>query len=106
MTVFYVLNWEIIGMKLLKILGWVLKIALFIIILVLVLDNMQAIDFNIFGIYHIKLPLIVLLLVFFVIGIVMGLVLGILRGFASKADMRRLEKEIESLKASRPINQL
>jgi putative membrane protein len=92
------------GMKLLKILGWTLKIALFIIILVLVLDNMQAIDFNLFSIYHIKLPLIVLLLIFFVIGIILGLVFGILRGFASKSDVRRLEKEIENLKSTKPIN--
>lgn len=91
-------------MKLLKILGWVLKIALFIIILVLVLENMQYTDFNLFSIYHVKLPLIVLLLIFFVIGIILGLIFGILRGVASKSDVRRLEKEIDSLRATKPIN--
>ncbi|HLX53759.1 MAG TPA: LapA family protein [Aquella sp.] len=91
-------------MKLLKILSWILRIALFIIILVLVLDNMQTIDFNLFSIYHIKLPLIALLLIFFVIGVLLGLLFGILRGFASKSDVRRLEKEIASLRAARQTN--
>lgn len=91
-------------MKILKVLNWVLRIALFIIILVLVLDNMQSIDFNLFSIYHIKLPLIFLVLIFFVIGILLGLLFGILRGFASKSDLRKLEKEIDNLKATKPVN--
>jgi uncharacterized integral membrane protein len=91
-------------MKILKVLNWVLRIALFIIILVLVLDNMQTIDFNLFSIYHIKLPLIVLILIFFVTGILLGLLFGILRGFASKSDVRKLEKEIDDLRATKTIN--
>jgi len=91
-------------MKLLKILSWVLRIALFIIILVLVLDNMQTIDFNLFSIYHVKLPLIALLLIFFVVGVLLGLLFGILRGFASKSDVRRLEKEIASLRLAKQNN--
>jgi uncharacterized integral membrane protein len=95
------LNWEIIGMRPLKVLNWILRIALFAIILVLVLDNMQTIDFNLFSIWHIKLPLIALLLIFFVIGVLLGLLFGILRGFASKSDVRRLEKEIDRLRATK-----
>jgi len=91
-------------MKPLKILNWILRIALFIIILVLVLDNMQTIDFNLFSIYHIKLPLIALVLIFFVIGVLLGLLFGMLRGFASKSDVRKLEKEIDSLRAAKSIN--
>jgi uncharacterized integral membrane protein len=91
-------------MRLLKILNWSLRIGLFIIILVLVLDNMQTIDFNLFSIYHIKLPLIVLILIFFVAGVFLGLLFGILRGFASKSDIRKLEKEITNLRSNKAIN--
>jgi uncharacterized integral membrane protein len=88
-------------MKILKVLNWILRIVLFIVILVLVLDNMQTIDFNLFSIYHIKLPLIVLVLIFFALGILLGLLFGILRGFASKSDLHKLEKEISSLRANK-----
>jgi putative membrane protein len=91
-------------MKPLNVLSWILRIVLFIIILVLVLENRQPTDFNLFGIYHLQLPLIALILIFFVIGILLGLLFGLLRGFASKADVRKLEKEVYSLKNTKTID--
>lgn len=91
-------------MKPLKILNWIIRIVLFVIILVLVLENRQPADFNLFSIWHIQLPLIALVLIFFVIGMLLGLLFGILRGFASKSDVRKLEKEIDSLRVTKSLN--
>lgn len=77
---------------------WIFRLLILAIVLVLVLNNMQQVDLNLFSIYHLKTPLIVLLLVFFVIGLIAGFILNMLRGFASRSSVRDLEKEINRLK--------
>lgn len=91
-------------MKILNILSWILRTTLFIVILVLVLNNMQTVDFNLFSLYHMKLPLIVLVLIFFILGVFLGLLFGILRRSAVKSDAYKLEKEIHDQKATKPTN--
>jgi putative membrane protein len=88
-------------MKFLRILNWILRIALFVLVLVLVLDNMQAIDFNFFSIYHLRLPLIALVLIFFALGALFGILFGLFRRMNTNSQVRKLEKEIDKLKAFR-----
>jgi uncharacterized integral membrane protein len=82
-------------MKVLKIINWAIRIGLFIIILVLVLDNMQTIDFSIFTVYHLKMPLIALLLIFFALGSILGFLVGFFKRLGLNAEIRKLKKQIE-----------
>jgi len=79
-------------------LRWIFRIIVLAIVLVLVLNNMQSVDLNLFSIYHVQTPLIVLILVFFVIGLIAGFIINMFRGFASRSSVRDLEKEINRLK--------
>lgn len=90
-------------MKISQVLHWILRIAVFALILLLVLDNMQAVDFNLLGIYQIKLPLIAIILIVFVLGIILGFLFGMLRGFARKSEIKKLENEIKNLKSKTHI---
>jgi uncharacterized integral membrane protein len=87
-------------MKIGTILRWVLRLILFLLLLVLVIDNIQAVQFNLFGIYFVKLPLILLAMLFLALGVLCGLSIGLVGRISLKAKIRSLEKDmLETLKA-------
>jgi len=92
-----------IVMKIWKIFGIILNVILFILALVLVLDNIQPANFNFFGIYQFHLPLIVMLAIFLAIGILIGFLMCLLRRFELKSQLNSLKKEVEQLKKTSSV---
>ena len=81
-----------------NILKWVFWFAVFILALVLILNNYQPVQFNFYGIYSWSLPLILMVFSALVIGIIIGLIYGFGRSLELKLRIRLLKKEIEALK--------
>ena len=86
--------------KILNILHWVLNIALFVLAIVLVLDNIQSVEFNFFGIYRFKLPLIAMAAIFLSLGVVIGFFISFFQKTGLKSQISKLTKEVELLKKS------
>jgi uncharacterized integral membrane protein len=86
--------------KILNILHWILNIALFVLAIVLVLDNIQTVEFNVFGIYSFKLPLIAMAAIFLSLGIVIGFFISFFQKVGLKSEIGKLTKEIELLRKS------
>ena len=87
-------------MKFLNILHWILNIAIFVLAIVLVLDNIQSVEFNFFGIYRVKLPLIAMAAIFLSLGIVIGFFISLFQKINLKSQINKLVKENEILKKS------
>ncbi|MBP9742275.1 MAG: LapA family protein [Burkholderiales bacterium] len=78
-----------------KITRWIIRIILFILVLVLILDNRQPVEFNFYGIYHTApLPLIVIGFAFLLIGLIIGMIYGFLRSLELKAKIKILQQEL------------
>lgn len=82
-------------MKIINLVRWVIRITLFILILVLIFNNMQDITFNLFGIYHPTIPLIILTIGLLGFGVLTGLIIGTMKSFKLKAKIKMLEKELK-----------
>ncbi len=83
-------------MKIYKYIKWTIKIIFFILILVLVLDNLQTVKFSIFNVYVLQLPLIVIVLIFLIMGIIFGLLLNFIKIIELKSKVFKLSKNNES----------
>ena len=81
-----------------SILKWVLWFAVFILILVLILNNSQPVQFNFYGVYSWSLPLILMVFGALIIGIIIGLIYGFGRALELKLRVRLLKKDLEALK--------
>ena len=81
-------------MKFLRILRIAIRIILFVLLLVLAINNMQSTEFNFLGIYTLKLPLIIILAIFAFIGVAIGLLFGLVNTFSLKSQISKLEKQI------------
>lgn len=79
-------------MKIYKYIKWAIKIILFILILVLILDNIQTVKLSIFNVYVLQLPLIIVLLLFLIIGIIIGLLINIIKIIELKAKIFKINK--------------
>lgn len=81
-----------------NILTWVFRLIILAFTLVLVLNNMQKVDLNLFNVYHINAPLILILFIFFIIGTVVGFIINMFRGFASRSSVKNIEAELNQLR--------
>jgi uncharacterized integral membrane protein len=88
--------------RLANILKWVIRFALFILVLVLILNNMQLVQFNFYGIYSWSLPLIVLAIIALIIGILIGITYGFVRSFELKSRIKLLRKDLEAAQKANP----
>ena len=77
-----------------KIITWGIRIIIFVLLLVILLNNMQEIQFNFYGIYFWHLPLIVFGLIALAIGLVCGLSVGLMRTFKLKSQIRVLQESM------------
>lgn len=85
-------------MKLLKLLP---KIAILLLLLVLVLNNLQKVEFNLYGIYIWNLPLIVIILIALIIGLIIGFSLRVIKLADLKLQVHNLKKDLEKFTASK-----
>ncbi|HRG61859.1 MAG: DUF1049 domain-containing protein [Neisseriales bacterium] len=79
-------------MKIFKI---IIQVAVFILLLVLAINNMQTVEFNFFSVYVLKLPLIITLAIFAVGGLLIGLLYGFVNNLALKSQISKLKKQID-----------
>ena len=82
-------------MTIVKILSWVLRIIILILLIMLITENLKTTTFNFFGIYSVTLPIIIIALSFLCIGILIGLIVSLFKSFELKAKISMLEKELK-----------
>ena len=70
--------------RLLSILKWSFWFIIFILVLVLILNNWQPVQFNFYGIYSWTIPLIIMIFMAFVLGVLIGVIYGIGRTLPPK----------------------
>ena len=90
--------------RFLKIVKWLVRIAILILVLVLVLNNMQHVEFNFYGIYTWNMPLIVLALIFLVIGLLIGLIYGLIRSIEYRTRIKLLRNDLAEAKKANPAS--
>jgi putative membrane protein len=79
-------------MNITNIVKWLFRILIFVLILILIIDNIQTVHFNILGIYFLQVPLIVLVLIFFALGVSIGLLMGFMNNMKLKSRIHQLEQ--------------
>ena len=80
-----------------KILRLVLRIILFILVLVLAINNIQTVEFNLLGIYILKLPLIMLTALFLILGVILGILFNFMSKLELKHEIKQLNKQLNKL---------
>ncbi len=73
------------------------RIILFILILVLAMNNFQTVEFNLLGIYALKLPLIILVALFLILGILLGVISSFVSKLELKQEIKQLNKQLNKL---------
>ena len=81
-----------------KIITWIIRIIVLLVLLWLALQKNQVVSFSIMDGLQFDLPLIVLLLVFFALGVVLGLLILLPKHLGLKWEARKLRKENEQNK--------
>lgn len=87
-----------------KIFQIVLRVIVFIILLVLAINNMQTVAFNFLGIYTLQLPLIITLAIFALGGLLIGMLFGFVNNLSLKNQISKLKKQIA--KQQEPQNKI
>ena len=77
-----------------KIFQIILRVIVFIILLVLAINNMQSVEFNFLGIYTLKLPLIITLAIFALGGLMLGMLFGFMNNLNLKSQINKLKKQL------------
>ena len=87
--------------KILRLLSWVLRAALFLLLLLFALKNTDPVTLKFFFERSWQVPLVLLLLLFLVGGATLGLIAAMGRLFAERREILALRKELKSLTDSR-----
>jgi uncharacterized integral membrane protein len=80
-------------MKFLRLIRFILQAILFILLLVLAIDNMQTVEVNFFGIYYLKLPLIITLAIFTAAGFIFGIATSYINKLTTKTSKNNLPQK-------------
>ena len=83
------------GSSVSTIVRWIIRCVVFILILVLILNNLQKVQFNFYGIYTWNLPLIIIVLSAIAIGVIVGLIFGFIRSLELRSRIKLLHKDLE-----------
>lgn len=70
--------------KLIRLFTWLLQLAILLLLVLFMKDNMQVATLNIFNVYIFTLPLIILLLITLTIGMLFGGLISLFYKFKSK----------------------
>lgn len=92
-----------------KIVRLIFNLLIFILLLVLSLDNMQSVTINIYGLYTFKLPLIIAMVIFMFLGIIVGIVFNIASNIKLRTQIYQLKRKLdkdESTQKNRSIDQV
>ncbi len=80
-------------MKFLRLIRFILQAILFVLLLVLAINNMQTVEVNFFGMYYLKLPLIITLAIFTLAGFLVGMALSFINNLNHKQQNRKSSQE-------------
>ncbi|MDD3266311.1 MAG: LapA family protein [Burkholderiales bacterium] len=72
----------------------VINIVLFLLVLVLCINNSQIVTINLYGMYTLNVPLILALAILATIGFIIGILFNIPRNIKAKSQISKLEKEL------------
>ena len=86
------------GSKVAKIIRWIVRIIIFILVLLLIINNLHKVPFNFYGIYNGELPLIVLIISSVIIGFVVGITYGFINSLELRSRIKLLRKDLEELR--------
>ncbi|RTL12185.1 MAG: DUF1049 domain-containing protein [Neisseriaceae bacterium] len=81
--------------NIMKIFKIILQVIIFVLLLVLAINNMQTVEFNFFSVYILKLPLIITLAIFAIGGLLIGLLYGFVNNLSLKSQISKLKKQID-----------
>lgn len=90
-------------MKVFKI---IIRVVIFVLLLVLAINNMQVVEFNFLGIYTLKLPLIITLAIFGLGGLFIGSIIGLVNNLALKTQIGKLKKQITKQNTNQQHDQI
>lgn len=80
-------------MKLLRYLSWMLRAALFLMLLLFALKNTEPVTLRFFFGESWQIPLVLLLLIFFAFGAVLGVLAGVSRVLRHRREILALKRE-------------
>ena len=86
-----------------KIFGWTLRIALFLVLLLFAMSNTEPVTLRVWGANLVwSAPLVLFLLAFFAAGAALGLLAIVPTLFRQRREIGRLRRTIESTQAAEP----
>ncbi|TXI93910.1 MAG: DUF1049 domain-containing protein [Neisseriales bacterium] len=80
-------------MQIFRALRIIFRVLVFVILLILAINNMQPSEFNFLGIYILRLPLIVTLGIFSFAGVFIGMIFGYSERIKLKNELKKVRKE-------------
>lgn len=81
-----------------RIIVWILRIVVFLVVLAFALKNTAAVPVSFFGGYTLaNVPLIIVMLVTFVLGLILGLLIMLLGNMRKQRELNRLKREVAHL---------
>lgn len=93
-----------------KIVRLVVNLLIFILLLVLALDNIQTVTINLYNLYTFQIPLIIAMVIFVILGMIIGILFSLGSNLKLRTQIynlkRKLEKEQNSSKNKSDIDQV
>ncbi|HLR82968.1 MAG TPA: LapA family protein [Paenalcaligenes sp.] len=81
-----------------RIIVWILRIIVFLVVLAFALKNTEKVPVYFFGEYAIdNVPLIIVMLVTFVLGLLLGLLIMLMGNMRKQRELNRLKREVAHL---------
>lgn len=81
-----------------RIIVWILRIIVFLVVLSFALKNTEKVPVYFFGEYALKeVPLIIVMLVTFILGLFLGLLIMLMGNMRKQRELNRLKREVAHL---------
>jgi len=81
-----------------RIIIWILRIIVFLVVLAFALKNTEKVPVYFFGEYAIdNVPLIIVMLVTFILGLILGLLIMLMGSMRKQRELNRLKREVAHL---------
>ena len=90
-----------------KVIAWLIKLCIFIVLLGFALGNTEPVRMGFFGNDHLAItaPLVVFLLLFFLLGLLMGLATLLPRLYRQRREVARHKRDVDRLQRERDPEQ-
>lgn len=93
-----------------KVVRLIVNLLIFILLLVLALDNIQTVTINLYSLYTFQVPLIIAMVIFILMGVIIGILFNLGTNLKLRTQIyslkRKLEKDEKSHKAKSEVDQV